>query len=292
MYEKTVFKQIIHTWMFSKHDLKRIMEIISRIGADGLDLTIDSGIVCPGSEDYLKMPIKSMLNDYGLMIPAITAGYVFEDLDHCHVDQKKRDNAINFTKRCIDVAIHVGCDRILVSPSFVSEKHIYHTNRLEDWKRAVDSLRQAGEYAQSMNVMLLIEPINRYRVSLVRNIAEAMQMIEDIDLPNIHIVPDTFHMQMEEEEGIPRALIHGGEHIKCLHVGDNTRRCPGFGTFDWRSIIGALYDIGFDGPLSYEPVSNDYSGNKVFTNEEYLDYFEGQLSSGINYLRSIMSNLN
>lgn len=284
-------QQIVHAWMYGKRPYTQVFESISRAGASGVDLTVHTGAAAPSSAEILKEDLQALAGNFGLTIPAVTAGYVSPDLDLSNPDPKLRQVAIDFSKGAIDVTAHVGADRMLVSPSWVSETHTYYRSYEEDWKQAVESVRICGEYASQCGVMLLIEPINRYRTGLVRTVAEGLRMVELVALENVHLVPDTFHMNMEEELGIPRALLACGKHVKCLHIGDTTRRCPGFGMMDWRSIIGALQDIGFDGPLSYEPVSNDYSTARVSADDEAMLYFENQLKHGIAYLNNIMEAL-
>lgn len=285
------WQQIVHTWMYGKRPYTRIFESVHSAGADGVDLTVHTGVAAPSAAELLKEDIQALAGNFGLTIPAVTAGYVSPDLDLSNPDSKLRQIAVDFTKGAVDVTAHVGADRMLVSPSWVSETHKYYVNYEEDWKQAVESVRICGEYAAQRGVMLMIEPINRYRTGLVRTVEEGLRMVKDIDLDNVHLVPDTFHMNMEEELGIPRALLAGGEHVKCLHIGDTTRRCPGFGMMDWRSILGALQDIGFTGPLSYEPVSNDYSTANVSSNDDAMLYFENQLRRGIAYLNRAMEAL-
>ena len=287
-----MYQQVVHAWMYGKRPYEQVFESLKRAGADGVDLTVHTGIAAPAAKDILSINIQKMANDFGLAIPSVTAGYVTPELDLSHNDSKMRQTAIDFTKGAIDVTAHAGCDRMLVSPSWVSETHQYYVSYEEDWRRAVESIHICGEYAADKGVMLLIEPINRYRTGLVRTVKEGLRMIADVDLPNVHLVPDTFHMNMEEEDGIPRALRMGGAHVKCLHIGDNTRRCPGFGTMDWREIIATLKDIDFSGPLSYEPVSNDYNTGQVSRDDDAMLYFESQLKKGIEYLRLVMDALN
>jgi len=145
-----------------------------------------------------------------------------------------------------------------------------------------------GEYAAGRAVMLMIEPINRYRVALVRTVNEALHMIRDIDLPNIHIAADVFHMQMEEPFGIAQALRITGVHAKCVHLGDNTRYPPGLGTIDWKPIILALRDIEYDGPLAHEPMFIDIDTYKMANDEAYAASFDRKLQYGIAYIHDIM----
>ena len=49
---------------------------------------------------------------------------------------------------------------------------------------------------------------------------------------------DTFHMQIEEGDGIPNAIRRAGNYwLQHLHAADNTREAPGMGTMPWREIL-------------------------------------------------------
>lgn len=290
MSDKRIFKQVVNAWMYQTPDLEKIARSMVKIGADGIEPALGAFPKIT-AEDCLKMDVAGMMERYGLSIPCCTISNASMGLDFSHSDSKIRDAAVDHTNRCVEAVAHMGCDRVLITPSCVAMPPTYHISREEDWKRAVESIRRCGEYAAKYNVMLLLEPINHFCVGLVHTVGQACQMIEEIGLDNIHVNPDTFHMLMEEETGMERALHSGGRHVKVLHLGDNTRRAPGFGTMDWRSIIGALCDIGFDGPLSHEPVFTGYDGARMATDPSYVEQFDEELRRGIAYLDAIMENL-
>lgn len=287
------FEFIVHTWMYGKTDIEKIAERVSKIGMYGLDLSIS---LDPKRDKAaaaaLGKKAKKAADDCGLKIPVTTALAFSETLVLCNNDEGLRQKAVDCFKRCVDVTVEAGADRMLVVPSAVSvNRHIFTTYE-EDWQRGVQSLREVGEYAQQNKIMLMVEPINRYRVCLVRTVAEALKMAKEIGLPNIYIVPDTFHMQIEEINGVAAAIREGGSMIKVLHLGDNTRRPPGYGVMDWKDILRALYEISFDGYLSYEPAYADFSESRMYNDSAYADYFEAQLKFSMDYLRQQMAALN
>jgi D-psicose/D-tagatose/L-ribulose 3-epimerase len=282
-----VFDQIVHTLLYGQMTLADIAVRVAAVGADGVDLAIEKdGLNTP--KRLLELPIRRIMAENGLKVAASTPFYVREGMDICHTDEKLRQETIEFSRRSIDVTAHAGCDRMLIVPGIVSVNHRYHISREEDWKRAVEALHILGEYAAGCGVMLMIEPINRYRTALVHTIDEALRMIRDIGLKNFFIVGDTFHMQMEEIEGIPVALRKAGHHLQCLHIGDNTRRAPGYGVMDWKAIVAALFDIGFDGPLSYETLFTGFDADRVCRDAGYINDMEEQLRFGMHYLRKMM----
>ena len=288
MEKKPLFKQIIHTWLYKSIEFEKVLESVKKVGADGIDLSLDSQNI----DEYLNMDIQGLLKRYGLGVYSVTLDGKSSDKDASSPDAKVREDTYQYNKRLIDAALCAGADRAAISHSIVRPSGIaFHTSLQEDWARGVESIRRAAEYAQKHGLMLMIEPVNRYMVKMVHTVEQALKMCDDVGMPNVYVVPDTYHMNIEEDIGIDRVLCHAGQRVKCLHVGDNTRRGPGHGTLDWRSIIGALYDIGFDGPLSHEPVYTAYYSAQVDKNAEDYACFENELINGIGYLKAIMEDI-
>ena len=195
MAKKIVYKQIVHTWMYQGMDLEKVMQSLQKIGADGMDLTMrpDSNTA---PESLLAWDVQAKLKAYGLTVPCgtISCG---APRDFSTNDPAVAASVIEFGKRCVDAAAHVGCDRLLIVPSGIYPGAQYNVNRKEDWARAVENIRTVAEYAQQHGQMILLEPVNRYGVTLVHTIGEALQMAKDIGLPKVHVVPDTFPEELE-----------------------------------------------------------------------------------------------
>ena len=283
-------RQILHTWMLGDRTLADIAGILLRIGADGADLSINfEGGSNP--ERLLHQDPKGIFSAAGLGVYSVSALYFHPDSDLSQPDKKAVRKAVDFTKQCVEVAVNAGCDRLLVSPSLISVRHHPHISYEEDWKRARESLAEAAEYASQFGVMLMIEPINRYRVFLVHTLAEAKKMIDEIGKPNIKIVPDVYHMIMEETESVVTVLEKHSGDIACLHLGDTARTVPGRGALDWNGIFSVLKKTGFDGPLSHEPIILYFDELRMGVDEGYAHHMEHLFSEGIAYVNSVMTTL-
>ncbi len=98
---------------------------------------------------------------------------------------------------------------------------------------------------------LALEPLNRYETSLINTIDEALDVIERVGEDNLGLLPDTFHMNIEEpsvEDSLRRAA---GRTIH-FHVADSNRWHPGAGHLDFARILRLLKDLGYDRYLSGE----------------------------------------
>ena len=80
---------------------------------------------------------------------------------------------------------------------------------------------------------------------------EATFIIDAIAHPNAGLLPDTFHMSIEEAD-MGKARIQAGPHTAHVHLGDSNRLLPGHGLLNWPDIFGALNTVGYDGYVNLE----------------------------------------
>jgi sugar phosphate isomerase/epimerase len=98
---------------------------------------------------------------------------------------------------------------------------------------------------------VLLEPLNRYESRYLNLIADNARIVDTVAHPNAGLLPDTFHMSIEEER-MGDALKHAGERIAHVHLGDSNRLLPGRGILDWPEIFAALRDVGYEGYVNLE----------------------------------------
>lgn len=279
---KNRIKFFVNSWIFGNVTLREIVERVASLEYDGIELVGEPKI-------YRMEEVKSLLGDRGMSVISICGmhpGPEEGDLRALsHFDKKERQKAIDYVKACVDLASGVGARSVLVVPSLVGRPE-YFRSKEEDIKWAVDSIQKAGEYAEDNKIILTIEPINRYEVGLVNSVEDSLKMAKMIENPFVRIMGDTFHMQIEEGDGIPNAIRRaGGEWFRHLHAADNTREAPGKGTMNWREMIRALQDIGYQGGISLEPLpkgASPYEARKGVIPKEKLD---NDLKYGLLHLR-------
>ena len=79
-----------------------------------------------------------------------------------------------------------------------------------------------------------------------------MAFVEEVGKPNVKVMLDTFHMNIEEDS-FGAAIRTAGRHLGHFHIGENNRRVPGKGVIPWKEIAEALRDIGYQGSIVMEP---------------------------------------
>ena len=115
----------------------------------------------------------------------------------------------------------------------------------------LEAVQELADFAAPHGVQLGIEPLNRYETNYLNNVAEALEFIAEVDRPNVGLLLDTFHMNIEEPS-LEAAIATARGRLVNLHLADSNRRAPGFGHTDLRSVVSQLRAIGYDGFLSME----------------------------------------
>lgn len=275
----------VNTWIFGNCAMEEVIDRVAAIGYDGLEVVGEP-------DEFPAEKYASMIKDKGMKVTSICGmhpGPEPGDLRYLgHKDASERQSAIDYVKRCVDMAVGYGSPGVLVVAGQVGNPGYYSVSKEEDWKWCVDSLQKAGEYAQANKTYLTIEPINRYEVGLVYSVGDALKMASQVDNPYVAVMGDTFHMQIEESDGIPNAIRRAGsDKFRHFHVADNTREAPGKGTMPWKEIIRALHDIDFKGGVSFEPLPKGkapYDARNGNIPQEALD---AQLTHGLKFLRML-----
>jgi sugar phosphate isomerase/epimerase len=119
------------------------------------------------------------------------------------------------------------------------------------YRRAVGFFADLAEYADSKNVQLVVEPINRYETNFINTVADALRFVEATGADNIGVLPDTFHMNIEEVS-LERALRSAGRRMWHVQFTDSNRQAAGQGHIDFAPLAAALREVGYSGYMSAE----------------------------------------
>ena len=187
----------------------------------------------------------------GLQLSAIATGQSFytDGWSPTSDDPEVQERLEERMRRIIDLAapweamVVIGGVRGTLTGSEAEQEDQYH--------RAVEGVRRYGEYARAHHVSLVIEPINRYETNYINTIADALSFIDAVGLDNLGILPDTFHMNIEEVD-LAASLRAGGDRIQHVQFTDSNRLAAGRGHIDFLSLASVLRDMEYRGYLSTE----------------------------------------
>jgi D-psicose/D-tagatose/L-ribulose 3-epimerase len=119
----------------------------------------------------------------------------------------------------------------------------------------VGVLRELATDAAPLGVTLGLEICNRYETNVVNTARDCLRLADDIGADNVVIHLDTYHMNIEEDDLV--APVHEvGDRLGYVHIGENHRGYLGSGHIDFPAFFGALVDIDYRGPLTFESFSS------------------------------------
>lgn len=121
------------------------------------------------------------------------------------------------------------------------------------WENCVNSMKETMKVVEDNGVTFSIEVLNRFEHFLINTSEQAVQFVEDVASPNLKILLDTYHMNIEEDS-FHDAIVKAGDKLGLFHIGENNRRPPGNGHIPWNEVVGALKQIDYQGDTVMEPV--------------------------------------
>jgi D-psicose/D-tagatose/L-ribulose 3-epimerase len=119
----------------------------------------------------------------------------------------------------------------------------------------VTVLRDLAAQAAPMDVTLGLEICNRYETNVVNTARDCLRLADDIGADNVVIHLDTYHMNIEEDDFIT-PVRDCGDRLGYVHIGENHRGYLGSGHIDFAAFFGALAEIDYRGPLTFESFSS------------------------------------
>jgi D-psicose/D-tagatose/L-ribulose 3-epimerase len=152
---------------------------------------------------------------------------------------------------CVRVAAEAGAE-IIAGPLYSPVGDIPGRRRTEDeWKWAVECYRLLGAILRSYEITIAIEPLNRFETYFLNTAADAVRLAAEIDHPNVGVLFDTFHANIEEKD-VAAALRSVAPYLKHVHACENDRGIPGTGHTDWSGVFRALAELRYEGWVTIE----------------------------------------
>ena len=214
------------------------IEKAARLGYNGIELALLN------AEEVDPLRLKGTLARYGLELPVISTGRLFgEGRVWCtHPDPAVRGQAVEQIKGLAQLAARFGAKvNIGRVRGFIPDGEAPEIAE----ERFLACMRECADFAAGLDVELLLEPVNRYEINYINSVPEALDVLARLGRPNVKVMPDVFHMNIEDES-IVGSLIQAGEAIGYMHLADSNRRAPGKGHLNLPDIVRTLAATGYD----------------------------------------------
>jgi D-psicose/D-tagatose/L-ribulose 3-epimerase len=176
--------------------------------------------------------------------------------DPSHPDAAIQKGAIAYMKHCIDAAVTIKAPAV-VGPLYAAVGRQWQATpaqRGKDLARCAKNMKVIAKYAEDKGILLALEPLNRFETSFINLTEQAIELADLIGSPNVRIMMDTFHANIEEKN-LGKAIELAGKRMIHIHANENDRGTPGTGHVAWLEISAALKKIKYDGPLVIESFS-------------------------------------
>ena len=176
------------------------------------------------------------------------------------VDPAETDLYIEGVKRTLPVAKQLGCETLFLMSDVLQEDRSVlppdHPISAEEKRNAaITVLRRLAEIGKEWGITFVIEPLNTlvdhkgYSLSASR---DAFEIVREVNHPNVRVLYDAYHMQIMEGN-IIETIREGWPLFGHFHIADVPGRCqPGTGEMNYKNILRALAETGYDGPVGFE----------------------------------------
>ncbi len=192
--------------------------------------------------------VERLLHRHGLEFSMFASGLTAKTrgLSLSALEEERRREAVEVCAAMLswvereDVGVIVG----LLKGADRSEPERAHAQM----RRSLDELAPVAERERTA---LILEATNRYETPIANSVYEAFELVEPYPADWMRILPDTFHMNIEEVD-IVRALTDCSERFSSIHFSENNRYLPGFGGFAFAPVLQALESMRYNGRVGLE----------------------------------------
>jgi D-psicose/D-tagatose/L-ribulose 3-epimerase len=221
-----------------------LFEKLKAAGYDGVELEIFEG----DPAHYCR--VAQVLRENGLQSTAVT---IIPDEEHNPISPvaAHRQGAVDHLRWAIECSAALGAE-LLCGPFYQPLGVFSGKGPTEvELAHAAEVHRAAADIAKGAGISLAIEPLNRFEAYLLTTIKDAADYVSRVGHPNLGVMYDTFHANIEERDPVACIRDHM-DVIRHVHISENDRGTPGRGHVPWAETFRALREGGYGGWLTIE----------------------------------------
>ncbi|RGX54965.1 sugar phosphate isomerase/epimerase [Anaerotruncus sp. AF02-27] len=257
-----------HSWDGGFETYRDAIPKVARLGFETLEVgTTDLAAM---SDDQLET-LRRLCEEHGIALTA--GGGMGKAHNAASEDESIRKNGVQRLKSFLPAMQKAGVKKMCgVYFGYWMYDYSQPVNKPAAWAQSVKSMREMADAAAQYGIELMLEVVTRYEHFLLNTAAEAVRYVQEVGRPNVKILLDTFHMNIEEDS-LAGAIRTAGKHLGHMHIGEANRKLPGKGRLPWREGADALKEIGYQGDLVMEPfvLSNCEVGDTLYLFHDLSD---------------------
>ena len=187
-----------------------------------------------------------------------------------HPDPAVRRSTSDYFGRLVDLCADLG-GRVMVIGSPKQRSLLPGVTRDQARAFAREVFQPCLDPAERRGVTLAFEPLGPAETDFVNTVAEALELVRQINHPAFRLNIDVKAMSSEPRP-IPDVIRSAKGYVAHVQVNDPNLRGPGMGEVKYEPIIAALREIGYDGWLSVEAFDSKAGAERIA--RESIDYLK------------------
>jgi len=236
---------ISSAWLGTSVDTARGIELTKQIGFDTIDIFADPMEIDAKERRLIrKTSVASNLPVVATVCCALGIADFNKPVRDFHV--KRAKSYIDF---CYELE---GKNVLLVVGEYIWQQEVIAPQ--DQWKWAVEHVRELAEYASRLGLELAIE-LEPFHLSLINNVQRMSQFLADVGHPAARANVDISHLALAHDAPAELAKLKG--QMAHVHLSDCDGKRhgdlpPGRGVVDFPIYLQALKENDFAGTISIE----------------------------------------
>jgi len=233
---------LVYTATFSK-DKVDLVQKVADMGYDGVEIPFnDLDVLDARATARARENAGVGLTSCCVLLPGTSI---------TSTDGAERKKGIERIIRMVDITAEMGGDTV-AGPLYAPVRELTGRGRTTDeWTWGIEGLRAAAEHAEKAQVVLAVEPLNRFETHFLNTTQDAIKLVKAVDHPSIKVQVDTFHANIEEKS-TPAAISAAGRLLGHFHASESDRGVPGTGQVPWEDCFRALREVDYKGWITIE----------------------------------------
>ena len=167
-------------------------------------------------------------------------------------DAALRNKSWEFFAKLVDLAADLGDNALMIfGSSKQRDAKRVGTTVADAKKRLIEELAKIAPHADERGVKILMEPLAPHLCDVVNTMAEAVEIVDQVNSPAVRSMFDT-HNAVAETEPHGEVIKKYLPYILHVHINEMDGRHPGTGTYDFVPVLQALKDVKFQHWVSLE----------------------------------------
>jgi D-psicose/D-tagatose/L-ribulose 3-epimerase len=167
-----------------------------------------------------------------------------------------KERQMEYVRRALDRVSRLGV-QLVVFGSGGARQVPDGFSKQEAFQQLVDFGKRIAPEARSRNITIAIEPLRHQETNIVNNTAEALAWVNAVNDPNIQLMIDFYHFDVEKED--PANILQVKDHLRHLHMANPQGRVVPlkWDEYNYQPFFAVLRQIHYDRLISVEAGTKD-----------------------------------